>query len=155
MSAGDRAEVAIVGAGILGLSTALNLARAGVRTIVLEAHIPGWGASGRNTGFVVPSFVSALGPARVRALLGESAGRRLCELTGRSGDIVFELIRTHGIDCDAEQSGWLQPAHGPAFVDLLRRRQAEWAETGKTLQAARPVPDGAADWSRVLSWSSA
>ena len=129
-----KTEVAVVGAGILGLSTALCLAKAGIPTTVLEANVPGWGASGRNTGFVVPNFVSSLGPARVRALLGAAAGQRLCNMIGNSGDLVFKLIRDCGIDCDAEQSGWLQPAHGPASVELLRQRQAEWAEEGKQLQ---------------------
>ena len=49
-------DVAIVGAGFMGLSTALHLAEAGVSTAVLEAERIGFGASGRNTGFVVPSL---------------------------------------------------------------------------------------------------
>jgi len=41
-----RAEVAVVGAGYTGLSTALHLARQGVRAVVLEAEEIGYGASG-------------------------------------------------------------------------------------------------------------
>jgi hypothetical protein len=47
-----RTDVAIVGAGIMGLSTALSLAESGVNVVVLEANAPGWGASGRNGGQV-------------------------------------------------------------------------------------------------------
>jgi len=46
-------DVAIVGGGFTGLSAALSLAEAGVSVAVLEAETPGWGASGRNGGFVV------------------------------------------------------------------------------------------------------
>ena len=45
-----KVDVAIVGAGYTGLSTALHLAERSVRVCVLEAHEPGWGASGRNGG---------------------------------------------------------------------------------------------------------
>ena len=65
---GDQsADVVIVGGGFLGLSTALHLAEVGTRTVVLEAHEAGFGASGRNTGFVVPSFRTSLGASDVAA----------------------------------------------------------------------------------------
>ena len=44
------ADVAIVGAGFTGISTALHLAERGIRATVLEAKTIGWGASGRNFG---------------------------------------------------------------------------------------------------------
>src|SRR5260221_124535 len=75
--AGDcRADVVVVGGGILGLSLALHLAERGVGTALVEARDPGFGASGRNTGFVVPSFVGGIGPDRVAALRGAEAGER-------------------------------------------------------------------------------
>ena len=129
-----EADVAIIGAGYLGLSTALHLAEMGVRVIVLEAISPGHGASGRNSGFVVPSFVTPLGPSRVRSVLGSELSERLCLLAGDSGNLVFDLIRKRHIECDAEQSGWLQPAHSATRIGFLERRQAEWARLGKTLE---------------------
>ena len=132
---GDMAaDVAIVGAGFLGLSTALHLAELGVRTVLLEADVPGFGASGRNTGFVVPSLKTALGPADVGASLGEVFGERLVDLVGMSGDIVFDLIRRVGIECDAEQSGWMQPAHTAAIASVLERRVAEWQRRGRGVE---------------------
>src|SRR5690606_8840548 len=49
-------DVLVIGGGFTGLSTALHLAQAGVSVCVLEAHEPGWGASGRNGGQVNPTF---------------------------------------------------------------------------------------------------
>ena len=54
---GDRrADVAVIGAGFTGLSTALHLAEHGANVVVPEAHEPGWGASGRNGGQVNPGL---------------------------------------------------------------------------------------------------
>ncbi len=50
------ADVCVIGAGFAGLSTALHLAEAGISVVVLEAHEPGWGASGRNGGQVIPGI---------------------------------------------------------------------------------------------------
>ncbi len=127
-------DVAIVGAGILGLSIALHLAEQGTRVIVLEAHEPGFGASGRSSGFIVPSFVTPLGPDRVQELLGHDKAEKLCRIVGNSGDLVFDLIRAHEIHCEGEQTGWLQPVHGSSGISFLKQRQSEWASRGKSLE---------------------
>jgi allantoinase len=82
--AGDvDTEVLVVGAGFLGLSLALHLAESGIRATVLEAKEVGYGASGRNTGFVVPSLQDVLGagrrapPARRGGRAPDGAGRRV------------------------------------------------------------------------------
>src|ERR687898_643724 len=49
-------DVAIIGGGYTGLSAARTLARDGVKVTVLEQHTIGWGASGRNGGFVLAGF---------------------------------------------------------------------------------------------------
>ena len=46
-------DVAIVGGGFTGLTTAHYLARSGIESVVLEANDAGWGASGRNCAGVV------------------------------------------------------------------------------------------------------
>ena len=48
------ADVTIIGAGFTGLRAALELAQQGMDVVVLDAHEPGWGASGRNGGQVNP-----------------------------------------------------------------------------------------------------
>lgn len=132
-----RADVAIVGAGFMGLSLALHLAERGVAVALLEAREAGFGASGRNTGFVVPSFSTALGPRAVMRRLGVETGERLSRMIGGAGEFVWALIRRHAIDCAAEPTGWLQPAHAPAKIAFLAERRDEWAALGKTLTLLR------------------
>jgi glycine/D-amino acid oxidase-like deaminating enzyme len=128
-------DVAIVGGGYLGFSAALHLAEAGVAVTVLEADEPGFGASGRNTGFVVPNLISGLDPAHMRKTLGEEHGQLLCEMIGEGGELVFELIRRHGIACEASQSGWIQPIHTPEKRAWLEERVRQWTALGRPVRA--------------------
>src|ERR1700680_5107078 len=70
-----RADVASFGAGYSVLAAALQLAEAGVSVVVLEAGEPGWGASGRNGGQVIPGLKPD--PDAVVAMFGPEAGARL------------------------------------------------------------------------------
>ncbi len=119
---GDRTvPVAIVGAGFTGLSTALSLAEQGVDVAVLEAHEPGWGASGRNGGQVNPGLKQD--PDRVERDLGAAA----VAFSGNAPNAVFELIARHGIACEALQSGTLRAAFHRRTMSGLERSVAEWA----------------------------
>ena len=70
-----EADVAVVGAGFAGLHTARLLATGGCKVVLVERRRIGWGASGRNGGFVSAGFA-----ARSAALidrLGLDHARRL------------------------------------------------------------------------------
>jgi glycine/D-amino acid oxidase-like deaminating enzyme len=126
---GDQtADCVIVGGGFTGLSTALHLAERGIRTTLLEANEPGWGASGRNGGQVIPGL--KLDPSEMRAKYGEERGRRLTKTVGGTADLVFELIQRHGIQCDANRAGWIQGAPGPKGLAEVHNRAQEWTAEG-------------------------
>lgn len=125
-----KADVVIVGAGFLGLSAAIHAAEAGLDVVLLESHQPGFGASGRNTGFVVPSLKTSLGPDEVTAALGAEHAGRLLRLVAGSGNAVFGLIAKHKIECDAVQNGWLQPGHSHAAEEMLRSRMPRLLAAG-------------------------
>ncbi len=126
----DRScDIAIIGGGYTGLSTALHLARAGRSVIVAEAVEPGWGASGRNGGQVIAGLKA--NPRDLVDAFGPDLGMRIARRMGASADLVFELIARHGIACEAKRSGWIQAAHGPAPLrDLIEPRCRQWAELG-------------------------
>ncbi|MFX1739689.1 FAD-binding oxidoreductase [Paraburkholderia sp. A1RI_3L] len=121
-------DVAIVGAGFTGLSTALHLAERGVKVCVLDAAQPGWGASGRNGGQVIPGL--KYDPDELVQRFGETAGNRLVETVGGAADSVFELIERYGIDCEAVRGGWIQPAPSRAMLETVTRRAQQWAARG-------------------------
>ncbi len=130
-----RADVAIVGGGLLGLAVALSLAEAGSSVMLLESHEIGYGASGRNTGFVVPALKGSIGPDDAARLVGAEKAERLLRLVGGAGTTVFELIRRLGIACAAEQTGCLQPGLDGAAVTQIERQVRSSAALGIELKA--------------------
>ena len=126
------ADVAIVGAGFTGLSAALHLAQIGQSVAVLEAQTPGWGASGRNGGQVNPGLIEA--PNDAIARFGPEMGQRMIRLSGQAGQLVFDLIAQHQIQCDARPVGWLRAAHNPRGLRSLVQKAEQWAQHGANLQ---------------------
>ena len=65
------ADVAVLGAGYSGLSTAIHLAEKGYKVVMVEGAGIGWGASGRNGGQVVNGLTQhSTGPRARCAKLG-------------------------------------------------------------------------------------
>jgi hypothetical protein len=133
-----RAQVAVVGAGYTGLSAALHLAEAGHDVVVIDAHGPGWGASGRNGGQVIAGVKHD--PEFLRTHFGDKDGARVIRTVGGSPDLVFGLISRLGIGCDAVRTGWLQLATSAATLRVSQERVRQWrahaADDVVTLDAA-------------------
>jgi len=128
-----RTDVAIIGAGFTGLSTAQRLAEKGVSVVVLEAGEIGAGASGRNAGFVVPHF-SRADPTKIRQALPPHQAERLLALVESGGDHVFDQAKGMGLGRHAEQSGWLQPAHTSQMAQTLEARARDWKNRGRPVR---------------------
>jgi glycine/D-amino acid oxidase-like deaminating enzyme len=122
------ADVVVVGAGYAGMSTALHLAERGTRVVVLEAHEPGWGGSGRNGGQVIPGL--KYDPDDLEEMFGPERGKRLVEFIGGTADVVFDLIEKHKMNVPHQRKGWIQGAHTEAGLDLVKKRAAQWAKRG-------------------------
>lgn len=115
-----RVDVAIVGGGFTGLSTAYELKRAAphLRVAVLEAETIGYGASGRNGGFAMTLF--GLQMSVTAARFGKRHAREAHRYMERAVDRVGELVRQHAIDCDYELTGLITVANAPAQAKRLR-----------------------------------
>ena len=110
------------------LSAALHLAEQGADTVLLEAREPGWGASGRNGGQVIPGL--KYDPADLKAKFGEERGRQLVDFAGRTADTVFDLIDRHGMDVPHVRAGRVHGAHTEAGLGEIARRAEQWAAWG-------------------------
>jgi glycine/D-amino acid oxidase-like deaminating enzyme len=133
------ADVAIVGAGFTGLWTAHHLVRAepGLRVVVVERAIAGFGASGRNGG-----WCSALFPASEASLArrhGRAAALAMGAAMRDTVDEVGKAVSEEGIACDWVKGGTIALARTPA---QLRRARADGgfltaAESSALLGATR------------------
>ena len=113
----------VVGAGLAGSSLALHLAEAGVDVVVLEARQPGWGASGRNAGHVLPTLKDVALFERF-----PDGGKAFLDLFREHHTITFDLARKHGIACDAVQSGYLHATTRESVFDKLKAKSVYWKE---------------------------
>lgn len=130
---GDVAcDVAIVGGGFTGLSTALHGAEAGLSCHILEAQHIGYGGSGRNVGLVNAGLW--LPPQDVHDKLGAAKGAELIDRLGKMPEYVFSLIEKHQIECEATRAGTIHAAHSPKGFEDLSRRAEEWFRLGAPVE---------------------
>ncbi len=128
-----RAEVAIVGAGYTGLSTALHLAERGKAVTLLEAHEPGWGAAGRNGGQVNAGLKHE--PDEVERHLGPVYGPRLVQLAGDAPAYLFGLVDRLGIACEARREGTIRAVRGPRYTSALQGSVEQWRRRGAMVES--------------------
>jgi glycine/D-amino acid oxidase-like deaminating enzyme len=126
------ADVIVVGAGFTGLSSALHLREAGVDVAVVEAAEPGWGASGRNNGQVIPTL-SRPDPDDIVAKHG-AVGERFVALLRDSASTLFDVARRYQIQAEQEQAGWVQPVHSPGRMKIAERRVRQWSKFGAPVE---------------------
>jgi len=127
-----QASVLVVGAGYLGLSAALHLAQAGVDVIVVDAEAPGWGASGRSGGQVIPGL--KYDPSELEATFGRERGERIWRFAGATADFVFDLVARHRLDCNARRAPWIQGIHSQKAAERARRRVDDWTKRGAPVE---------------------
>ncbi len=118
----SRADVVVIGSGYTGLAAAVQTARGGRDTVVLDAGDAGFGCSTRNGGQVStnvkPDFATLarrLGADRAAAILRD----------GRASlDWLEAFVAEERIDCDFRRVGRFHAAHTPARYAALARALA-------------------------------
>jgi glycine/D-amino acid oxidase-like deaminating enzyme len=124
------ADVAILGAGLTGLWTAFYLARRdpGLRIVILEREIAGFGASGRNGAWCAPDLNISIG--RLARIHGEASARAMQQATYDAVDEVGRATAEAGIDAGFHKGGELLVARGPHGVPSLEDAFEEYARFG-------------------------
>jgi len=122
LQAATDADVAIVGAGYTGLWSAYYLKRAdpSLRIVVLEREVAGFGASGRNGGWVSGFFAGA--PRAYERHSGRDALIAQQRLMFDAVDEVGRFLAEHSLEADYLRSGLLDVALGPAQAANQRER---------------------------------
>jgi gamma-glutamylputrescine oxidase len=93
-----NADLVVIGAGYTGLATALRAAENGMKVIVLEQYFPGFGASGRNGGQLIPGL--RWDARTLLAKLGDERGKAIFNLSLLAQKRVLGRINSHDISCD-------------------------------------------------------
>ncbi len=115
-------DIAIIGGGITGLSAALAAANQGMSVVLLEMHYVGAGASGKNSGFVVP-IPSRLSPSDLKNWLGDTAKPYMSALKESAQSLL--AIKKAG----AVNKGWMQVSDNDVNINYDNLSK-QWAELG-------------------------
>lgn len=115
------ADVCIIGAGITGLSAALELAQQGFKVAVMEANCIAWGASGRSGGQMI--FGYGCDMPVIEKAAGQTIAKAIWDMSLEGMDLMRQRIHDHHIDCDLTH-GHLHAAIKPRHMQEL----SEWCE---------------------------
>ncbi len=115
-------DVLVIGAGYTGLCVALQTARGGKSTLVIDRHAPGWGCSSRNGGQIStgikPDFHAlAREHGEAVALEAHKEGHRAVAWIG-------EFIKAESLDCHYRQCGRFYGAHTAKHFEKLKKKMA-------------------------------
>jgi glycine/D-amino acid oxidase-like deaminating enzyme len=124
------ADVAIAGAGYTGLWTAYYLLRAqpGLRVVILERDIAGFGASGRNGAWCAPGLNISLG--RLEKLHGHDAARATYQAVFDAVAEIGRVVADEHIDADWRRGGELEIARGPHELPAVEAELSELERFG-------------------------
>ncbi len=133
-----KADICIVGGGYAGLWTALELKRRNpaLDVVIVEADICGGGASGRNTGMVLPLWMKF---EPLRQLCGDEGALRLCRASASIVGEIGAFCRAHDIDAEIRPDEWLWAATcgpqvgawRPVMQALARHGEAPFREVSQ------------------------
>ncbi|MFJ4205080.1 FAD-dependent oxidoreductase [Streptomyces sviceus] len=121
-------DVAVIGAGIAGLSTAWELTRAGRRVAVLEAGQVAAGVTGHTTAKL--TALHTLVYDKLRRTRGPEGARLYARSQSEAIERAAEIAEELGVDCDWEQRSAYTYVHDESRVEELRAEAAAAREAG-------------------------
>ena len=114
-------DICVVGAGLAGLTVALEAARLGASVAVLEGRHVGWNASGHHLGTVMPGFGLPIGELIAR--IGFEDARELWSLSKEGVEYVRATASEELIPGIALSEGALEVSNVEAGEELISRLQ--------------------------------
>src|SRR5450756_1129591 len=114
-------DICVVGAGLAGLTVALEAARLGASVAVLEGRHVGWNASGHQLGTVMPGYGLPIGELIAR--IGFEDSRELWALSKAGADYVRATASEQSIPGIALSEGALEVSNVDAGDQLISRLQ--------------------------------
>ncbi len=126
-----KADIVIIGGGFTGLSSAYHLSRrfGDKKIVLLEGACCGYGASGRNGGFVDAGIPGLMDYVKEH---GPEAGRKAFDASLYGVGQIRELAKDHGVECDFEENGMLEAAIGEEHAKALEEHQETYRSMGLT-----------------------
>jgi glycine/D-amino acid oxidase-like deaminating enzyme len=119
-----KADVVVIGSGYTGLSAALQTARAGRNTVVIDAEAAGWGCSSRNGGQIGPGIKPSY--HQLAKIHGADRALEILKEGNRALDYIEDFIRSESVSCDWEKVGRFVGAHNEAaYRSLIAALQAQ------------------------------
>lgn len=113
-----QTELAIIGGGLTGLSTALHAAKKGAQVVLFEQETVGWGASTRNAGMALTGL--KLSPEKLVKKFGHEKARRFFQVSLEAIADLEQLLIAESLDCDFLRCGDLCVAYRPShFQELI------------------------------------
>jgi glycine/D-amino acid oxidase-like deaminating enzyme len=114
-----EADVVIVGSGYTGLNAAIQTARGGRTTLVLDADDPGYGCSTRNGGQISTSVKPTL--EKLTARFGADRARAIRQEGQNALEWIEDFVGSESIACDFRRAGRYHAAHTPKHYETLVR----------------------------------
>tara|TARA_B100000674_G_scaffold55245_1_gene38385 strand:- start:636 stop:1925 length:1290 start_codon:yes stop_codon:yes gene_type:complete len=99
----SNADVLIVGAGYTGLSAALTLLDSGLKVIIIDKEIAGFGASSRNGGITSGKIKPSI--RELKGKFGLDLSKQIVEEGNLARKDLYDFIKKEKIDCDLKING--------------------------------------------------
>ena len=125
-----KVDVVVVGSGYTGLCAAIQTARGGRLTLVIDAKDIGWGCSSRNGGQVSSSIKPDYG--RLSKLYGTKKACQILEEGKSALDWIGNFIKQENINCSFQVIGRFHGAHTPKYYEAMGRQLKQRSECSKS-----------------------
>lgn len=136
MKGDTEADVAIIGAGVTGISTAYLLAQRGYKVVVLESLKVGGGTSSHSTGNLYSTIDKNLG--HLKEKYDTNAIRQVVSSRAAALDLMEKWIRVNNIDCDFKRQAWYLYSTTEDMDDQIREEFEAAKDAGVEVKWAEP-----------------